>query len=146
MKRLGEGGHRQHGDHGPTVLDDGEGHRPLGASGDEGAGAIDRIDDKDAASAEALGRIGGLLGKPAIVGAGGAKDIGEEPVDGHVGFADDRIAVFHPGALIAAEKAERQCPGRQGRRGQKGEIGGAVRRHSVSGPRSSCPRRRRSAH
>jgi hypothetical protein len=61
--QVDDGGHRA------AVLDHGERMGPGRLAADEGAGAVDRIDDEDARGGALRGVVGRLLGQPAVVGA-----------------------------------------------------------------------------
>ena len=129
----------------PRVLDDRERDTPFAAAGQEGAGAIDRIDDEGAEHAEAIGIVGRLLREPAIDGARGEQARGEQAVDGKVGFTDDRGRAFCPTPRVLPEVGEREGGGLARRGDEKIEV--TVLRHTAFKCRRwSDPRWRRSAH
>ena len=90
--------------------------RPGPAAGDEGAGAVDRVDDEDALGGEPLRPVLAFLRQPAVAGAGGGELGPEHAVDREVGLRHGAVAARLLAHLGAAEIAQRHRARRPRRR------------------------------
>ncbi len=91
---------------------------------EEGAGAVDRVDDEDAVAIEPRVAVGGLLRQPAVVRTLAQEKLAEPLVDGEVGLAHRRAALLLPDLRVAAKIAEREQRRLFARPPQQGEVGG----------------------
>ena len=97
-------------------------HRPARIASEEGARAVDRIDDDDAGAGKALQIVFRFFGQPAGAGEIRAEARAQERVDRKIGLGDGRTARLvidtRAGALAGAEIGERDRAGLAGRRYQ----------------------------
>ena len=139
MRREDLAGRRRHENAGDadTQMNHGHADAPDVLAGDEAARAVDRVDDEERVTADPVGILAALLGKPAIVGARRAEALPEQGVDGNVGFADGRAAVvLVPDLRIAPEIVQRQLARLLRGLADEGEIG---RRHPAARARAQRP-------
>src|SRR5881396_1516640 len=107
-------------DHRPAILHQRDAYAELRDVLEELLRAVERVDHPDAALAEPLGRIGGLLGEPAVSGEGGGDQRADARVGLQVGPGDGVVRPLLRHADAAFVVAADDRPGRA--RGALGQL------------------------
>src|SRR5690606_33167064 len=116
----------------PSPVSDRNRDRETLLAREEGAGAVERIDDEGPLRLEPRRAVLGFLGQPAVIGPGGAQFGPQHPVDLEIGLGDRaRAAALLPGLRPLPEIPERD-PARS--------LGGLDQQREVTRRQSSAPR------